>query len=251
DDRGFGKSTGDFAKATTADFATDIAACVDFLKGRKDIDPKCVGLIGHSEGGIIAPMVASQRDDIAFIVLLAGPGTSGEEVLISQAQAILKALKSDEKVLAWQRQAQEKMFALAKEGVDEAKIKAALKEQLERLPEEERKKFGKTLEGVLEQQVKLLASPWLQAFLKLGNCECLKKVRCPVLALNGGKDLQVPAKENLEGIEKAVKAGGNQDVTVKELPDLNHLFQTAKTGAPTEYGRIEETFAPAALEAMT
>jgi pimeloyl-ACP methyl ester carboxylesterase len=251
DDRGFGKSTGNAVTATTLDFATDTAACVDYLKQRRDIDSKRIGLIGHSEGGLIAPMVAAEKGDIAFVVLLAGPGTSCEELLIAQGQAILKAMKVDDKQLAWQRETQVKLMALIKEGADGAKLKAALDEQMQKLPKGDIKKLGKVLDAALAQQLKMAEMPWTKTFLTLDSRTYLKKVRCPVLALNGGKDLQVIAKENLEGIEKAVKEGGNTDVTVKEFHNLNHLFQTSQTGEIGEYGKIEETIAPKVLDLMS
>jgi pimeloyl-ACP methyl ester carboxylesterase len=245
DDRGIGKSTGKFDGSTSRDFADDAAGAVAFLRARKDVGK--VGLIGHSEGGMIAPMVAAEDPGIAFIVMLAGPGTPGEEILFAQGQAIVKAMGGDEKALARQKAVQEKLFALARGGADEAKLKAALAEVEKDLTEAEKKEYAKT-RSMTEAQVARVAGPWFKYFLAYDPRPTLAKVKCPVLALNGGNDLQVPSKENLAEIEKALKAGGNTDVTVKELPGLNHLFQTCKTGLPGEYGKIEETFAPAALD---
>lgn len=245
DDRGVAKSTGDFAKATSKDFAEDAAGAVAYLKGRKDVGK--VGLMGHSEGGLIAPMVAADNPDVGFIVLLAGPGTPGEEILLAQGQLIAKAMGANEKGLARQKELQKRLFALAKEGADEAKLKAALADLEKELPEAEKKELGKVKE-LANAQMGALSGPWFKFFLTYDPAATLRKVKCPVLAVNGEKDLQVPPKENLAGIEKALKAGGNTDVTVKELPGLNHLFQTTKTGLPSEYGKLEETFAPAALD---
>jgi pimeloyl-ACP methyl ester carboxylesterase len=245
DDRGVGQSTGDFAKATSADFAGDVRAAVRFLRGRKDIDAKGIGLIGHSEGGLIAPIVAADDPEIAFIVLLAGPGLPGDELLLLQGEALLTAIKADEKKLKWQRDMQTKIFKLVKEGADAKALKAALEEAFAAIPEEERKKAAAELDKISEG---FLSTAWLRYFLAADPRTFLKKVRCPVLALNGEKDVQVPAKVNLEAIAKALKEGGNTKVTTRELPGLNHLFQTCKTGLPAEYGRIEETIAPAALD---
>jgi hypothetical protein len=247
DDRGIAKSTGKFDTATSRDFADDTAGAVAFLRARKDVGK--IGLIGHSEGAVIAPMVAAEDPAVAFVVLLAGPGTTGEEVLIAQGQLIVKAMGGDEKALARQRQIQTKLFALAKSGADEAKLKAVIAEMEKDLTDAEKKEFAK-VRAATEAQVSPLAGPWFKYFLAYDPRPTLQKVRCPVLALNGEKDLQVPPKENLAEIEKALKAGGNRDVTVKELPGLNHLFQTCKTGLPGEYGKIEETFAPVALDAI-
>jgi pimeloyl-ACP methyl ester carboxylesterase len=247
DDRGIGKSTGRFADATSKDFADDAAGAVAFLKPRKDIGK--IGLMGHSEGGLIAPMVAAENPDIGFIVLLAGPGEPGDVILIAQGQLIVKAMGGDEKALARQKSVQTKLIGMVKEGADEAMLKAALKDIEKELTDEEKKELDK-VRGAAEGQIARLGTPWFRFFLTYDPRPTLGKVKCPVLAVNGDLDLQVPAKENLEAIEKAVRAGGNTDVTVRQFPALNHLFQTSKMGLPTEYGKIEETFAPAVLETI-
>ncbi len=251
DDRGVGGSTGSLTKATTADLAEDALAGVEYLKGRTDIDSRRIGLLGHSEGGVIAPIVANQSKDIAFIVLLAGTGLPGEEILLLQGQAILKAMGASEKDLARQRAVQERIFALIREekdaGVIGKKAQEIIADELAKLPEEQQNQ-AKAMAGAVEGQLKMIQSPWMRYFLTYDPRPALQKVQCPVLALIGEKDLQVPSRENLPEMEKALKAGGNKDFFCKELPGLNHLFQTAKTGAVTEYGRIEETFAPSALE---
>jgi len=194
-------------------------------------------------------MVAADDPAIAFIVLLAGPGTTGEEVLLAQGQLIVRAAGGDANAMTRQRAVQQKLFALARSGADEAKLKAAVADLEKDLDETEKAEFRK-VRPAIDAQVTKLAGPWFQYFLQFDPRPVLERVRCPVLALNGAKDLQVPPKENLAGIEKALTAGENTDVTVKELPGLNHLFQTAKTGLPSEYGTLEETLAPAALEAI-
>jgi uncharacterized protein len=254
DDRGVGGSTGDKMASTTEDFADDALAAVAFLKGRPEIDPKKIGLIGHSEGGIVAPLAASKSDDVAFVVLVAGTGLPGEEILYRQGELILKAEKADEKTVARQREMQEKMFAVLKAAKDDKAAVAGLEEvfmaEEAKLTDEEKKEAEKN-KGVLAAQTKLMLTPWFRFFLSYDPAPALKKVKCPVLALGGERDLQVPAKPDLEAIEKALKEGGNKDVTVKELPKLNHLFQTCETGALSEYAKIEETFAPAALEEIS
>jgi hypothetical protein len=248
DDRGVGKSTGDHAKATSADFATDIKAMVAFLKERKDI--KDVGLIGHSEGGLIAPMVAADNTDVAFIVSLAGPGVRGDELLIMQGQALLKAAKADDKALAWQRDLQTKLMRMIRDGADANALQTAISEAMRQAPDSIKEKAGsKELE--MKQAEKLLASAWIKFFVDYDPRPNLEKVHCPVLALNGVKDTQVPAKENLDEIEKALKAAGNKNVTVRAFPDLNHLFQRCQSGLPDEYGKIEETISPLVLDIIS
>jgi pimeloyl-ACP methyl ester carboxylesterase len=253
DDRGVGDSTGKVSDATTADFAEDVEAGIAFLKSRKEIDPARIGLIGHSEGGIIGPLVASRSKDVAFIVMLAGTGLPGEDVLYAQGAAVLKAVGADAAALARQKKLQERMFAVLRQEKDpavaEKKLRAAIAEVASSLGKGEKEQAEATL-PMLEGQIKMALTPWFRHFLSYDPRPALRKVTCPVLALNGTKDVQVDAPANLPAIEAALKQGGNKDVTTIELPNLNHLFQTCKTGAISEYGAIEETIAPAVLEAI-
>jgi pimeloyl-ACP methyl ester carboxylesterase len=254
DDRGVGKSGGKQEGATSADFATDTYAAVKYLQTRKEIDPKRIGLMGHSEGGLIAPMVAAAHpDDVAFLVLLAGPGLPGDEVLRTQLLAILTAAgEAKDKTDLSVRLQRAAVGATLKADAGKAKeaVKQAVQKFLDSLTDAERKllDLGKTTSDVL---VGRIADPWMVYFLRYDPRPTLGKVRCPVLAVNGGRDVQVVAGVNLSAVEAAVKAGGNDRVTTKEFPKLNHLFQTAKTGLPNEYGQIEETFAPEALKFIT
>jgi fermentation-respiration switch protein FrsA (DUF1100 family) len=254
DDRGVGGSTGDKMAVTSEDLAGDVQAAVAFLKGRSEIDPKKIGLIGHSEGGLIAPMAAAKSDDVAFIVLLAGPGLVGEEVLYRQAELFARAGGTDDAKVARKRATQEKTFAIVKREKDDkaarTQIEALLQEETAKLSDDEKKEAERN-KGAVEAQVKLVLTPWFRFFLTYDPAPTLLRVKCPVLALNGERDLQVPPKANLDAIKKALKDGGNKDATVKEMPKLNHLFQTCETGALSEYAKIEETFAPAALEEIS
>ena len=251
DDRGVGRSTGDFSPATSEDFASDVLAGIAYLKTRKEINPKKIGLIGHSEGGIIAPMVAVKSPDVAFIVLMAGTGLTGEEILYLQGALIFRAMGVSEEDIAKNRQFNEKIFSVLKEEEDIEIIEKILRQMFmadwEKMSEEEKKAIGDP-EVYLNAQLQSLLSPWLKFFLTYDPKPTLSKVKCPVLAINGEKDLQVPPKENLSAIEEALVAGGNKNFTVKELPGLNHLFQTAQTGVPSEYAKIEETISPIALK---
>lgn len=254
DDRGVGKSTGDFKTATSMDFATDVQAGIDFLKSRSEIAGDHIGLVGHSEGGLIAPIVAADNPDVDFIVMMAGPGVDGTEILMLQQQLLARAEGTSEKEIERSRKASEKIYKELKASNDLEKTKKELmkyvKEELEALPEEEKAKLG-DMDALARQQVEVLSGPWFQFFLRYDPRENLKKVSCPVLAINGDKDLQVDAGQNIPVIEKALKAGGNKKVTTKVLPGLNHLFQHSETGRSSEYGELEETFAPEALELMT
>jgi hypothetical protein len=253
DDRGVGKSTGKFQGATTVDFAGDARASVDFLKTRKDIDPQQIGLIGHSEGGIIAPMLASESSDIAFIVMLAGPGVTGEEILIGQQYLISRAMGMREDVAEKNNETERYILETIQGEKDDAaaqrKVREGLEKMSESMTEDQRGAVKETIAN-LEKEMQTLTSPWFRAFLSYDPRPALKKVKVPVLAMNGALDLQVPPHQNLPAIAAALEAGGNPDYEIVKLPHLNHLFQTAQTGAPTEYAKIEETFAPVALQVL-
>ncbi|MBA4411418.1 MAG: alpha/beta fold hydrolase [Bacteroidota bacterium] len=250
DDRGTASSKGNFNGATSLDFSSDVEAGLTYLLTRKEINKKKIGLIGHSEGGIIAPMVANSTKDIAFIVLLAGTGISGDQLLLLQQELIGKASGLSDEDLKKAR-----MINLgAYELVEKAKTTDQLKVDLTNYIKKSLAESGNTFkpEGMSEDdfvklQVDQITSPWMLYFINYNPAEALKKVKCPVLALNGEKDLQVPPKENLKAIKKALAKGGNKKVTTIELPGLNHLFQECKTGLPAEYATIEQTFSPTAM----
>lgn len=254
DDRGIGKSTGSFAKATTEDFANDALAGIQYLKSRKEINAKQIGLVGHSEGGVVAPMVATKSQDVAFVVLMAGTAITGEEILYLQGGLIAKANGAGDDAIARQRALQQAMFTVIKgekdDAVAEKKLRETTTKVMAELSEEQRKAAGLTEAG-MEAQAKTLLSPWFRFFLTYDPAPTLRKLKCPVLAINGELDLQVPAKENLPGIARALEEGGNDDYTVVKLPRLNHLFQTTATGSVSEYGKIEETMSPVALDTIS
>lgn len=254
DDRGVGESTGDFSQATSEDFASDVLTGIKYLKTRKEINPEQIGLIGHSEGGLIAPMVAVKSRDVAFIVLMAGTGLTGEEILYLQGALISRAMGVSEEDITKNRQFNEKIFTLIKEEKDDKIIEEKLGQMFMadwvELNEEEKEAIGDQ-EVYLKAQLQSLLSPWLKFFLTYDPKPTLSKVKCPVLAINGEKDLQVPPKENLSAIEEALKTGGNQNYTIKEFPGFNHLFQTAQTGLPAEYAKIEETISPEVLKIIS
>ena len=251
DDRGVGESTGDFSQATSVDFASDVLAGIEYLKTRKEINTEQIGLIGHSEGGLVAPMVAVKSPDVAFIILMAGTGLTGEEILYLQGALIYRAMGVSEEDIIKNRQFNEKIFSVIKEEKDkknaEERLRQMFMEDWEKMSDEKKEQIGDP-EVFLKAQLQSLLSPWLKFFLTYDPRPTLSKVKCPVLAINGEKDLQVPPKENLSVIEEALKVGGNQNYTIKELPNLNHLFQTAQTGVPSEYVKIEETISPEALK---
>jgi pimeloyl-ACP methyl ester carboxylesterase len=234
DDRGVGKSTGNFAQATTLDFATDAEAAVAFLKGRPEVNASRIGIVGHSEGAIVAPIVASRSSSaVAFLVLMAAPGVPGEQVMYEQAAALNRAQGNSQEAIAANRAMQTRIFNILRTETDVTvaadKIKA--------------------IAG--PAQAKALTSPWFRMFLTLDPAEYLRKVRVPVLAINGELDLQVLAGQNLPAVAKALEAGGNRDYALVKLASLNHLLQTAKTGGANEYSQIAETISPRALDTIS
>lgn len=250
DDRGTAQSEGDFKAATSADFATDVESAIEYLKTRKEIDKKQIGLIGHSEGGIIAPMVANKSKDVAFIVLLAGTGLPGDQILLSQQRLIGKASGVRDELLQENELINKKAFDVVKKSNSLEQLEDDLTNLLNKflvdnpitdIPQ------GMSSDDFVKLQITQVVNPWMQYFIKYDPSLALEKVKCPVLALGGEKDLQVPSKENLEAIKIALAKGGNKKVTIKELPNLNHLFQESKTGTPNEYATIEQTFSPIAL----
>jgi len=247
DDRGIGGTSKGGPNDTTENYAADALAGVEFLKTRKEINAKQIGLIGHSEGGMAAPMAAAKSNDVAFIVLMAGPGIAGEKLLTKQIGLIAEAECEKEvaRAIAEGRQlmatvVQEKDNAVARQKLHEGAVKRT---------EAAKKKIDAQLANA-DAQSAVWATPWFRYFLSYDPRPILMKVRVPVLAINGEKDLQVPAKDDLEGIEEALKAAGNKDYKIVLLPNLNHLFQTTKTGAPSEYAEIEETLAPILLQTI-
>ena len=252
DDRGAGKSKGTPLNATSADLATDAEAAFSYLSSRKEINPKSIGLAGHSEGGLIAPIVSSTNTDVAFIVSLAGPGVTGEKIINTQNREISLASGVDARKIKESISINKKLFAVLKKESDNE----AAQEKIIALYRKIIAKQNQTTEET-DAAVKQLSSSfnpgsndWMRYFLITDPAVFWKKVKCPVLALNGEMDLQVSAKVNLPAIEKALKSGGNNSVMTISLPGLNHLFQHCKTGAPSEYGEIEETFSPEVLKIM-
>ncbi|MFQ5794410.1 MAG: alpha/beta hydrolase family protein [Candidatus Bipolaricaulia bacterium] len=255
DDRGVGGSTGDVSQSTTEDFAGDVLAAVKLLQGRSDINPRQIGLLGHSEGGIVAPLAASRSEDIAFIILMAGTGVTGEKILQAQLELIMRADGATdagiEKALENQRRTFEAMRT--GEGWDEieARIRQEILTSLEKMSKNQREAItdvDQFVNSVVEQQLQSVQSPWFKFFLDYDPVSALEEVTIPVLALFGELDLQVPAEMNKEAIERALEETGNPDHTTIVLPKANHLFQTAETGSPSEYAILEKAFVPGFLD---
>jgi uncharacterized protein len=238
DDRGMGESGGDPLTATTLDFSHDAAAALNWLSGQSYVDKDSLGVIGHSEGGAIAAILGAEREDIDWLVLLAGPGVPGKELLAAQSEAIMRASKMSEQQIKTTAGTNMKVYELAIGVLPEADKTAAIRKELI--------KIGMAPDQATAQTQALLI-PWMKYFLALDPAQYLSQITIPVLALNGTKDLQVLHTQNLPAIKDSLQAAGNTKFITKALPDLNHLFQPAVTGLVQEYGLIETTFDPSAI----
>ena len=241
DDRGMGGSTGEVLNATSLDFSYDAEAAFAYLLNRKEINASQVGILGHSEGGIINFMVAERRPEVAFLVSLAGPAVNGIEVLKEQQAAILRAQGMTEEMVQFSGNANAQMFDIIEASNDRVEADTLLRQLL--------KGWGYN-EELTEQTVGQMASPWMYYFLKYDPTDAIVKTNCPALLLNGSKDLQVLASQNLPAYEKIIAEHGKTNLTLREMPNLNHLFQHCETGSPIEYVEIEETISPEVLEAI-
>jgi pimeloyl-ACP methyl ester carboxylesterase len=253
DDRGVGESEGLFAQATSKDFAEDVVAAIEYLKSRKEIEGKAIGLIGHSEGGMIAPMVASENTDVDFIVLLAGPGIQLKELLLLQQDKTGEAEGVPEQMRISMRELASGMFEFIEANINLPKddlrtgLTKLMENSYEKLSDEEKQMLG-AKDNFIGQQTRMATSDWYLYLMRFSPDYFLSKVVCPVLAVNGEFDLQVTSKENLEGIRESLNRANNKQLTIHEFKGLNHLFQKTETGAPSEYGILEETFNVEAMD---
>lgn len=254
DDRGVGGTDLGSLSATSENFAGDVLAGISFLKQRKEIDPKMIGLIGHSEGGMIAPIAAARSKDVSFIVLLAGLGQRGEDVIYTQTELIQKAQGTHVDTIRHTIALAKKVNSIVKTETDAKLIEQRINEEIaayDRTLGDLQKKLFEPAALAIKASMPMYKTPWYHYFITFDPQPVLKNVKVPVLALNGELDLQVAAKENLDLIGAGLKAGGNDDVTTKSFPKLNHLFQTSQTGQLSEYGQIEETMSPEVLKTVS
>ncbi len=256
DDRGIGGSdTGDIENATTRTFADDAYAAFQYLKKRKEINPNKIGFLGHSEGGAIGTMLAAEHKDVAFLILMSGPGIIGEQVILSQLEAIIKSSGSTEEEIAHTLETQKSVMQAVKTGIGWNEVKEIilndLKKSIDELPEEARKQLNiseKELEKRADMQLKAAQTKWYKFFIQYDPAKDLEKVECPVLAMFGEKDLQVVPDLNKKAIENALKKSGNKNFQIELFKDANHLFQKANTGLMDEYALLDKNFVDGFLE---
>lgn len=246
DDRGAGKSTGDYSKATIADLAKDVEAGVAYLKTRKEINKNKIGLLGHSEGGIIAAIVAGNSNDINYIVSLAASGVRGDKKMLQLSELILCNTSIPEiEIYKKQEELRGAYNIILNSASNDDSLKKEIKSYFRAT-----KGYGATDEDI-NASSKAVLSPWMYYFLRFDPSTAFGKVKCPVLALNGDKDMHLFPEQNLMAIKEAVLSGGNRKVTTKNLSGLNHFFQETLTGSPSEYSEISQTFSPIALEEIS
>lgn len=257
DDRGVGQSTGDPSQATTEDFAADAEAAWAYLRSRPDIDPDQIGLLGHSEGAIIAAMIAARNPQVAFVISMAGPAVSGYDTLLKQVERLTLAVggtQADADTAVEQQKAVLDLVVAEDWTALEGVVRQLIQAQVQGLPKAQQDALGDVDQFIDQQtaaQMQQLRSPWYQYFVAHDSGADWAQVKAPVLALFGGKDTQVDAEQNRPALEAALRRAGNQDVTVVVLPDANHLFQTAQTGAPQEYASLSTDFDPGFLPAIS
>ncbi len=243
DDRGTGESEGNYNETGLKRFVNDTKSAFEFLKTHKEINHSKIGLIGHSLGGVIAPIIASENTDVSFIVILAGSGIRGDKLMLLQKEKIERKMGVPEVgITQGQNNMKGAYDIILKSNNNKTQLQTELKNYFTKV-------FGAMLpESQIQTISEQMSIPWLTDFIKFDPQTALSKTKCSVLALNGLNDLQVPPKENLEIIEKTLKENGNEDVETKQLENLNHLFQESETGLPNEYATIEQTFSPTVLE---
>ncbi len=246
DDRGIGESKGNHNETGLDGFVSDTKSAVNYLKSRNEVDGLKIGLIGHSLGGLIAPIVASESTDVSFMVLLAAPGIRGDKLMLLQKEMIERKMGISEAELALSQKNMKGAYdiILNSNGYKE-ELQTNLKNYFTKV-------FGVLLpESEIDALSQQLTIPWLTDFIKFDPNTSLSKTKCAVLALNGTNDFQIPAQVNLSAIEKILKENGNNDIETFQLEGLNHLFQESETGLPNEYATIEETFSPKVLKIMS
>jgi fermentation-respiration switch protein FrsA (DUF1100 family) len=258
DDRGVGASGGSLEGATTEDLVGDALSGTRYLADHAAVDSLALGIVGHSEGALVAPMAADRSSLVSCLLLLAPPGLPGDQLLPLQARAIMEAGGVSDEEVESALEDQGQIFQIVRSAPDPDEARRLVRERLEQrvseMTEQERARSGITSANRgswIEAQVDQVASPWFRYFLRHDPVGVLERVDVPVLALFGGLDLQVPSAENLPAVREALERSDSPEVTVLELDGLNHLFQPAETGSPTEYGRIETTMAPRALDEIT
>jgi hypothetical protein len=255
DDRGVGGSTGATSQVTSEDFAGDVIAEAQFLKTRAEINGAHIGVLGHSEGGLVGPMAAARSADIAFVIMMSGPTLTGEKIMLAQAELINRASGVSEARTKRNTELQRKIFAAVRSGTgwDEvaAAVRAEAKATIDEMPEAQKKAIPdieQVVNAQAAQQIAMVKTAWFKFFLDYDPVPTLEKLRIPILAVFGELDLQVPPEANRLALEQALKRRANRDHLIKVMPKANHLYQEARTGNVSEYAVLKKEFVPGLLD---
>ena len=258
DDRGVGSSTGEFARAITDDFAADALAQFRFLKERKDIDHDAIGFLGHSEGGLAATMISSKEQDVAFVILLAGPAVRGDKVISGQIERMMRSAGQPDSSVQQALRMQERIYESVRADTGWAGVRemllGAMRQSMEGMSPEQRTASGITdsvLSSRVDAQLGQVRSPWFHRFITYDPAPDIRTIACPMLALYGSLDTQVPPAQSRPVLEQVVASSGKENVAIRTFDGANHLFQAAVTGAPTEYGTLKKEFMPGVLDGIT
>ncbi len=258
DSRGVGCSTGEVFLYTISDISEDALAAVRYLKTRDDMNHAQIGLCGHSQGGIVAPLAATRSEDVAFIICISGIGSTGEESFFAQNEAVARAEGATKEEIAENSRTLEMFISLVRKGASETEMRPVIvrmvRNQMALTSRNEKKEGGgteKEIEAKISCVLTTYNSPWFRSFLDYDAKRVLERVKCPGLLLFGGLDLQVPVKMHSKAIVSALEIGGNDDYVMKIFPKANHLFLQARTGSPSEYGDLAKEFVPGFLEFMS
>ena len=255
DSRGVGGSGGTLYQYDLRDVASDALAAVRYLKSREDIDHRRIGLFGHSQGGIVAPLCASQSDEVSFIISLSGTGLPGDMIFFAQQKAVSRAEGAME--VEWQEDlgSLRKFVGLIRSRAERTDLEPVVRAMISRQIDRQTRGMGSAIEkkaSELESKVDCILSgyntPWFRSFLDYDPRPALAKVKCPVLLVFGELDLQVSAEENRQAMVQALLQKSHNDFSIKTFPGANHLFQTAVTGSPAEYERLRKEFVPGFLD---
>ena len=251
DDRGTAASQGDYASATNEDFAKDTEAALNYLRSRKEINTRKIGIIGHSAGGIIAFIVAAKDPSVAFIVSLAGAGVRGDSLMLKQVESISKSQGMPDAVWQGMKPSVRNRYAMLQQAdKTTGELQKELYADVTKTMSPEQLKDLNTVQQI-SAQISSMTSPWYLHFMRYDPAKDMKKIKCPVFALNGERDIQVDAAMNLTAIQQRISENGNKKVTVKAYPNLNHLFQTCEKGTLAEYRQLEETISREVLKDIT
>jgi len=256
DDRGVGQTTGVYQTSTTGDFAKDVLAFIRFVKSQKGIDPKNIGLIGHSEGGAVISIVTAQSRDVAFMISIAGLATDGLNALRKQNRDIIEASELPDYDKARSNEINELMFNTAYAYANSDSMEVKLNETYQNWKKKDNEYF-KTLNikyahfrFPIYSYVQTAIGPWYRYFIQYDPAKYLTKIKVPVLAINGDRDLMVACNENLANFKKYLTVARNKDFKIVSVPGLNHLFQHCKLCTREEYKTLKESFAPEVLDLM-